>query len=64
MTPDDVAGQITCGPSAQKHLDAIDKYVKAGFDHIILTQIGPQQEEFIRFFEKELAAGAEGEEGG
>jgi hypothetical protein len=29
--------------------------VKVGFDHIILTQIGPLQEEFISFFEKELA---------
>ena len=60
VTPEDVAEQITCGPSGQKHLDAIDKYVKAGFDHIILTQIGPQQEEFIRFFEQELAPALRG----
>jgi G6PDH family F420-dependent oxidoreductase len=55
VTPDDVAEQISCGPSADKHLKAIDQYVRAGFDHIILVQVGPHQEEFIAFFEKELA---------
>lgn len=55
VTPEHVAEQVSCGPSAQKHLNAINKYVEAGFDHIILTQVGPQQEEFIRFFERELA---------
>jgi G6PDH family F420-dependent oxidoreductase len=54
-TPDDVAEVISCGPSADKHLEAIGKYVKAGFDHVILVQVGPEQEEFIRFFEQELA---------
>ncbi len=54
-TPDDVAEKISCGPSADKHLQAIDKYVKAGFDHIILVQIGPGQDAFIDFFERELA---------
>ena len=54
ITPDDVAGKISCGPSADKHLQAIDKFVKAGFDHIILTQIGPQEDAFFDFFKREL----------
>ena len=53
-TPDDVGEKISCGPSAKKHLDAIGKYVKAGFDHIILTQIGPQEDAFFDFFQREL----------
>jgi G6PDH family F420-dependent oxidoreductase len=60
VTPEDVAEEISCGPSAEKHLKAIDEYVKAGFDHVTLTQIGPQQEEFIEFFERELAPALKG----
>jgi G6PDH family F420-dependent oxidoreductase len=55
VTPENVAEQITCGPSAERHLKAIRKYVDAGFDHIVLTQIGPEQDYFVRLFEKELA---------
>ena len=55
VTADDVGEQVSCGPSADKHLQAIDKYVQAGFDHIILTQIGPEQEAFAEFFARELA---------
>ncbi len=55
VTPEDVAGQISCGPSPEQHLQAIERYVAAGFDHIILVQIGPQQEAFIDFFARHLA---------
>jgi G6PDH family F420-dependent oxidoreductase len=55
VQPEEVAKQISCGPSADTHLAAIDKYVQAGFDHIILTQVGPEQEAFIDFFARELA---------
>jgi hypothetical protein len=55
VTPENVAEQITCGPSAERHLKAVRKYVDAGFDHIVLTQIGPEQDYFVRLFEKELA---------
>jgi len=55
VTPEMVAQQVSCGPSVEAHLEAVGKYVEAGYDHIILTQIGPQQAEFIAFFERELA---------
>ncbi len=42
-------------PSAERHLEAIGKFVDAGFDHVILVQIGPDQEYFFDFFERELA---------
>jgi G6PDH family F420-dependent oxidoreductase len=54
-TPEDVGKKISCGPSIQKHVAAIKKYIDAGFDHIILTQIGPEQDLFLEVFEKELA---------
>ena len=55
VTPEIVAQQVTCGPAAEVHLDAINRYVDAGYDHIILTQVGPRQAEFIEFFERQLA---------
>jgi G6PDH family F420-dependent oxidoreductase len=55
LTPEMVAQQVSCGPSPEQHLAAIDRYVKAGFDHIILTQVGPHQDAFIEFFERRLA---------
>jgi G6PDH family F420-dependent oxidoreductase len=55
VSPEAVAQAVTCGPSADQHLAAIDRYIKAGFDHIILIQIGPEQEKFLDFFEGALA---------
>jgi G6PDH family F420-dependent oxidoreductase len=55
ISPDAVAEAIPCGPEAARYLDAIERYSQAGFDHIILTQIGPVQEEFFEFFKRELA---------
>ena len=54
VTPDDVAEEVSLGPSPQAHLKAIRKYIDAGFDHLILTQIGPEQDPFFEFFEREL----------
>jgi coenzyme F420-dependent glucose-6-phosphate dehydrogenase len=48
------SGGITCGPDTQKHLDAVRKYAEAGFDHIYIHQIGPNQRDFIRFAQSEL----------
>ena len=50
-----VGKEISCGPSADRHLEAIRKYAQAGCDHIILNQIGPDQDGFFDLFEKELA---------
>ena len=55
VTPETVAQMVTCGPSAERHLEAIDRYLEAGYDHIILTQIGPDQDAFFDLFEHELA---------
>ncbi|MEZ5668540.1 MAG: TIGR03557 family F420-dependent LLM class oxidoreductase [Alphaproteobacteria bacterium] len=54
VPPEAVAQAISCGPSLERHLAQIDRFVAAGHDHIILIQIGPDQEGFIRFFEREL----------
>lgn len=55
VRPEDLAKTISAGPDPAVHLEAIQKYRDAGFDHIVLTGIGPDQAGFIRFFERELA---------
>ncbi|MDC7790012.1 TIGR03557 family F420-dependent LLM class oxidoreductase [Rhodoplanes sp. TEM] len=55
VTPDDIAKVVSCGPSIEAHVKAIGKYVDAGFDHVVITQIGPRQQEFCEVFRRELA---------
>jgi coenzyme F420-dependent glucose-6-phosphate dehydrogenase len=54
VKPEDIAKQVTHGPDAQAYLEKIDEYVAAGFDHVYLHQIGPDQEGFIKFSESEI----------
>jgi G6PDH family F420-dependent oxidoreductase len=49
-----VGKEISCGPSVEHHLAAIDKYISIGCDHIILNQIGPDQDFFFDLFTKKL----------
>ena len=51
---DDIVKEIVCGPDPKEHLNEIQKYARAGFDYIYVHQVGPQQEECIRFYENEI----------
>lgn len=51
---EDLAETIPAGPDPDVHLQAIQKFIDAGFDHIALLGIGPDQASFIRFAETEL----------
>jgi G6PDH family F420-dependent oxidoreductase len=55
VSPETVAQGVSCGPSPERHLEAIDRFIEAGYDHIILVQVGPDQEGFFDLFERELA---------
>ncbi len=52
---DATAEAVSCGPAAERHLQAIDEYVRLGCDHIILTQVGSDQDFFFDIFERKLA---------
>ena len=54
VTEDDVAEAVVCGPDPERHAEAIDAYVEAGYDHVYVHQVGPDQEGFLRFYEREL----------
>jgi hypothetical protein len=54
VTEDAVAETIVCGPEADRHTAAIMKYVKAGFDHVVVQQVGPDQAGFFAFYAREV----------
>jgi coenzyme F420-dependent glucose-6-phosphate dehydrogenase len=54
VTEDQVADSVTCGPDPERHIAAIRKYLDAGFDHVVVHQIGPDQEGFFRFYRSEV----------
>lgn len=51
---EDVAKKIICGSDPERYLAMINEYVEAGYDHVWIHQVGPDQEGFFRFFEKEV----------
>lgn len=51
---EDVTERVVCGPDPQRHLEQIQKYVDAGFDHVYIHQVGPDQEGFFRFYQREI----------
>lgn len=54
VRPEDVAKDVVCGPDPQRHLEGIAEFVKAGFDHVYVHQVGSDQEGFMRFYEREI----------
>ena len=53
LVTEKIAESVVVGPDASKYLAKIDEYVQAGFDHIYIHQVGPDQEGFI-FAEREI----------
>jgi coenzyme F420-dependent glucose-6-phosphate dehydrogenase len=45
---------VVCGPDPNKHLDKIQEYADAGFDHVYIHQVGPDQEGFLQFYAQEI----------
>jgi G6PDH family F420-dependent oxidoreductase len=56
VEPESFAGEVPCGPDPEPYLKAIEEFAGAGFDHVVLSQAGPDQAGFFEFFEKELGA--------
>jgi len=54
VEPEMVAEKIPCGPDLEPIIDSFKEYLDAGFDRVYINQIGPDQEEFFRFYESDL----------
>jgi hypothetical protein len=51
---DDVADVIVCGPDPAKHIEKIQAFAKAGYDHVYTHQVGPDQEGFSNFMNRKF----------
>lgn len=54
VSEEDVAKSVTCSADPQKHIAAIKKYAAGGFDYVYVHQVGPDQEGFLRFYQREV----------
>jgi coenzyme F420-dependent glucose-6-phosphate dehydrogenase len=54
VTEDMVAEQIVCGPDIDRHVAAIQEYADAGYDHVYVHQIGPDQEGFLDAYARDV----------
>jgi len=51
---EELAEKVVCGPDPEPYLKMLQKYIDAGFDHLYLHQVGPDQAGFFDFFEREI----------
>jgi G6PDH family F420-dependent oxidoreductase len=49
-----VANEIVCGPDPDRHLEKIHAYATAGYDHVCIHQVGPDQAGFMEFYAREI----------
>ncbi|MBA2518328.1 MAG: TIGR03557 family F420-dependent LLM class oxidoreductase [Chloroflexia bacterium] len=54
VTEEHIAEGMVCGPDAKKHIAEIQKYIDAGYDHVYIHQIGPDQEGFLNFYQRDV----------
>ena len=54
VSPDDLAESMPLGPDPEPVLAKIREYEQAGFTHVHLHQIGPDQDGFFEFWRNEL----------
>jgi G6PDH family F420-dependent oxidoreductase len=54
VTPEMVADSVPCGPDPADHIAKVQEYVDAGFDEIYVGHIGPNHDEFIDFYAREV----------
>jgi coenzyme F420-dependent glucose-6-phosphate dehydrogenase len=50
----DVLETTICSSAPEPHLEAIQKFEKAGFDQAYVHQVGPDQEGFFDFYKREI----------
>jgi G6PDH family F420-dependent oxidoreductase len=51
---EDIAEQVICGPDPERHRQAIQKFVTAGYEQVYIHQVGPDQAGFFEFYKREI----------
>jgi coenzyme F420-dependent glucose-6-phosphate dehydrogenase len=52
--PDELEDTLTLGPDPDEYLDELNEYDEAGYTHVYIHQIGPDQKGFLNFAKSEL----------
>jgi G6PDH family F420-dependent oxidoreductase len=54
VTEEAIGKAMVCGPDPKAHVEAIREYASAGYDHVCVHQVGPEQEGFMEFYRREV----------
>ena len=54
VTREATAESVVCGNDVDEHVAAVREFVDASFDEVYVGQMGPRQEEFFDFYEREV----------
>ena len=54
MQPEKIIEGMALGPDPADHVAAIKEFIDAGFDHVYIHQVGPNQKEFFRFYTEQV----------
>jgi G6PDH family F420-dependent oxidoreductase len=54
ITEEEVAQAVICGPDPARHIAAITQAAEAGYTHVWVHQIGPDQAGFFQFYAQEV----------
>lgn len=54
VTPESTASSVACGPDPGAYVDVIGSYADAGYDRLYVSQMGPDQNGFFRFFSEQV----------
>jgi hypothetical protein len=52
--PDELDGKLVLGNDPDEYVQEIRSYAEAGYTHVYVHQIGPEQEAFLKFAKSEL----------
>jgi G6PDH family F420-dependent oxidoreductase len=52
--PDALEETLTLGPDVEEYVDEIEEYGKAGYTHVYVHHVGPDQDGFLKFAKSEL----------
>ena len=54
IDPDDLTDSVSLGPDPDAHIEGIRKFMDAGYTHLCIHQIGPDQDGFFEFYRDEV----------
>jgi G6PDH family F420-dependent oxidoreductase len=54
VNEDTIGESMVCGPDPKDHVEALHEYADAGYEHVCVHQVGPDQEGFMQFYKREV----------